>query len=46
MDRFGGGGHYDTSDEAINKAVRDEGWTVRGREHFCEECAEDQEDKL
>ena len=32
-------GSYDTSDEAIERKLEREGWTVDDGKHFCESCS-------
>jgi hypothetical protein len=37
-DYSGRSGYYDTSDEAIEKKVAQEGWFAQGDKHYCESC--------
>jgi hypothetical protein len=45
MSGLGGGGHYDTSDSAIEKQLLREGWSLRTSNdvttHHCESCGEE-----
>lgn len=34
----GKGGHYDTSDEALEEKLTREGWEAKGGKHYCEDC--------
>lgn len=34
----GSSGYYDTSDDAIERKLEREGWTVLDGQHYCEDC--------
>jgi hypothetical protein len=37
-DFSGKGGHYDTSDAALDKKIKAENWEIRGDKHYCPDC--------
>jgi hypothetical protein len=41
----GKNGSYNTSDEAIEEKVVEQGWLVKDGKHFCDFCSTDEEEK-
>lgn len=39
-DNCGDGFEADSEDEAMTR-MQDDGWTTRGRKHYCEDCSHD-----
>lgn len=40
-DYSGDNGHYDFSDNAVDKCIEQEGWKTDGDEHHCSDCCTD-----
>ena len=40
---FGSGGQYDCSEQAVEKAILLDNWTIVNGKHFCENCSESED---